>query len=69
MEYVYIFMTYEITGNLVTWSTAHIFDLHHWDMYGCHSTNISHTADMLDGHIDSTFLHICAKTQSPAMST
>ena len=37
--------------------------------HGCHIAKMSHRAIMLNGHIDSTFLHICAKAQPIAIST
>ena len=37
--------------------------------YGCHLASMCHTAIMLYGHIDSTSLHACAKTQPTAIST
>ena len=37
--------------------------------YDCHITNINHSAIMIIGHFDPTFLHMCAKIQPTAIST
>ena len=51
----------------ITRSTVHIFDIT-LNKHGCHTLHIAHTANMLDGNIDPTFLHIYAKTQPTATS-
>ena len=37
--------------------------------YHSHIAYISHTTNILNGYIDSTFLHICAKIQSTVIHT
>ena len=62
-QYVYntALIVFQITSILLSHCTL----IEHMSLnkYGYHIANMSHTAIMLNGNIDPTFLHICAKTQ------
>ena len=47
---------------------VHIFDMS-LNNYDCKIASINHIATMLTGHVDPTFLHMCFRTQTPAICT
>ena len=59
-EFLYTIFKLFFKSSAYSSITVHIFDMS-LNKYGCPIVNMSHTAIMLNGHKDATFLHTCNK--------